>query len=107
MRKFIFFTLMLLSQWAWASQEQAYRTRDYKHTVYFTAYQGKNMTRKALGGTAVAMRKCKMVDRLSFIKNEKLAYDANISGAFYCAHPSGLRAYVIVKRFKKQSKEKL
>lgn len=101
MRKMVFAILMVLCQWVWAGQERPYMKSDYKHHVYFTTYRSKNMTRKALGSTAVAMRHCKMVDRLSFIKNEKLAYDANITGAFYCPHSGELHAYVIVKRFKR------
>lgn len=100
LRKFIFIILIVMSPLSRAGQEQWYKLRDHKHEAMFTTYQAKNMTRKALGGTAVAMRHCKMVDRLSFIKNENLAYDANIVGAFYCTHSSGLRAYAIVKQFK-------
>jgi hypothetical protein len=101
MRIFMLFLLLLLGQGSFAAQDQAFMLRDYKHRAYYPAYQANNMTRHALGGMAYAMRHCKMVDRLSFIKNEKLAYDSNIAGAFYCVQPRGLRTYAVVKRFKR------
>lgn len=95
----VFLYLLLFSHFALGHQERTYRLSDHKHRVQFVTYQAKNMTRRSLGRTALAMRHCKMVDRLSFIKNEHLAYDRNIAGAFYCPRQGELQAYVIVKKF--------
>jgi hypothetical protein len=105
MKNIIFILLAFFAGFAHADQLHGFKPADQKQQsklVYYTTYQGATMSNRDLGDTAITLRGCIKVSASTFMKREKLAYDHNITGAFYCdrGHPLSNEYYVIVKKIK-------
>jgi hypothetical protein len=56
------------------------------------------MRKKDLGPIATVFRKCVRYSAKQFVKQERLAKNRNIAGAFYCKQAGETRAYAVVKK---------
>jgi len=104
MDKIVFLVLLLLAGAVHAGQQQGFKPaypKSYTQRVYYTVYESATMNTQDLGTLSVVFRGCKKVSASDFIRQEKLAYNRNIAGAFYCLRGQhNGEYYVIVKKLK-------